>query len=104
MENEIVKQAFDYGVVPVTEREELKQIADEIRFFGKKRVEITFKIGEGLARARDIFRHDKSGGFQEWLKTEFNESSSRAYQYINFYEELGCSTFHLGRLWMQTRN
>lgn len=75
-----------YNTLSPAEKTELQTIAEEIHFLSKKTAEITFRIGEGLARARDIFRH-KDGGFQEWLETEFNESRRNAYNYINFYEK-----------------
>lgn len=81
-----MKKLTIYNSLSLVEKTELQGIAEEIHFLSKKTAEITFRIGQGLSRARDIFRH-KDGGFQEWLETEFNESRQRAYQYIQFYEQ-----------------
>lgn len=65
---------------------ELKQIADEVRYLSKKTAEVTYRAGQIMARARDIYRH-QGQGFKGWLKQEFNGSRSKAYQLIKFYEK-----------------
>ena len=65
---------------------ELKDIADEIRYLSRKTAEMTYRAGEIMARARDLYRH-KGGGFRKWLSVELNGSKSKAYQLIKFYEK-----------------
>jgi len=72
--------------LPVVVQHELNDIAAEIYYLNQKTAEFTFEIGKRLARAREIFRHE-GGGFQGWLETTFNESRTKAYKYIQFYEK-----------------
>jgi hypothetical protein len=83
--NEITKKK--HAPLTTTEENELKDISENIKFFGKKKAEITFLIGEGLSRARGIFFRHPDGGFEDWLKREFDESHRNAYRYINFFEK-----------------
>ena len=70
----------------LVEQTELKGIADEIRYYSAKIAEYTFEVGKRLHRAREIHRH-QGAGFQRWLADEFNESRTKAYKYIQFFEK-----------------
>ncbi|SMC74677.1 hypothetical protein SAMN02746065_10921 [Desulfocicer vacuolatum DSM 3385] len=79
------EMAIYEGLQPSTITE-LEQIADEIRYLSRKTAEITYRAGQIMARARDIYRH-QGGGFREWLRIELNGSKSKAYKLIKFYEK-----------------
>jgi hypothetical protein len=47
------------------------------------------EVGKLLADAREIYRHQKHGGFEGWITTKFGWERTKAYRLIWRYEQFG---------------
>lgn len=70
--------------------------ADSIRKLATNIVLDTIEIGQRLSEVRDRLSHNKKGGFEEWIKKEFEWSRRHAYRLMKIHEELGDTTVPTG--------
>lgn len=90
---ELQTQLFDYSVLDIETREFVKTQANEARFFLNRTIEDAIEVGKRFIAVRDKLKHNKNGGFESWVKTEFDMSRWTAYQFINLAENLNCVNF-----------
>lgn len=76
---------FDYKALDQTTRMVVMQRADEIRDELRKSIQSIVNVGEALADVQERLAGGAGGGFQAWLKKEFDWSRATAYNFINVY-------------------
>lgn len=74
---------FDYDSLDSETRIVVQQRTTEIKQLIRESNETIAQIGEKVAQVRDKLRHNKEGGFEQWLQSEFRWSKSTAYNLIN---------------------
>lgn len=79
---------FDYAALDAETRIVVQLRRDELKTLFRETAQNIFTIGEKLADVRDRLQHNKSGGFDGWIETEFGLSRRTAYNFINVYERL----------------
>jgi hypothetical protein len=77
---------FDYFSLDESVSAQIKTCANEIHQRIRQSAQAVIDIGERLAHVRDLLRHNKRGGFQQWLTAEFGWSKTTAYQFIQVFE------------------
>lgn len=80
MENEIVKPAFDYGVVPEASRELVKSKTIETKILVRQTAHGIIEIGKNLIEVKQAIGH---GNWLPWLDAEFGFSPSTAQNFMN---------------------
>lgn len=84
MSNEIT--LFDYASLPINDAMELNAIKERIKIRLKRTAEDIIEIGKDLIVAKEKCGH---GGFEKWLKTEFEMSQDSAQRFINVAKSFG---------------
>ena len=79
---------FDYGILPVNDAMALSAIKERIKIRLKRTAEDIIEIGLDLIEAKRIAGH---GGFEKWLKAEFEMSLSSATKIMQVGERFGNS-------------
>lgn len=77
---------FDYAGLDPETRIVVRQKADELKALLRAAAQNIFDIGARLTEVRDQLQHNKDGGFEAWLETEFGMSRRTAYNFIGVYE------------------
>ena len=85
MENEIVKPAFDYGVVPEASRELVKSKTIETKILVRQTAHGIIEIGKNLIEVKQAIGH---GNWLPWLDAEFGFSQSTADKFMNVAAKL----------------
>lgn len=80
MENEIVKPAFDYGVVPEASRELVKSKTIETKILVRQTAHGIIEIGKNLIEVKQAIGH---GNWLPWLGAEFGFSDQTARKFMN---------------------
>lgn len=83
MENEIVKPAFDYGVVPESSRELVKIKTVETKMLVRQTALGIIDIGKNLIEVKQAIGH---GNWLPWLDAEFGWSRKTAHRFIQVSE------------------
>lgn len=78
-----IQLAFDYNALDADTSILVRQRTDEIRGLMKRAAQDIIDIGQKLIEVRDLLRHNKAGGFDGWLRAEFDWDGRTAYRFIN---------------------
>lgn len=102
MENELIKD-FYYNTLDADAKLQLRVRESEIEvligqteLYARQTIVTAIETGKKLIEARELFRHNKNGGFSGWWEKRFGKSKQTAYNYINIAERFNSQT--VGRL------
>lgn len=82
---ELVK--FEYTSVQQAAR--LRHHKTAIQLLEEQMKRNIIDIGKHLAEAQEELRHNKQGGFREWVETELGWSIRTAYNYLSVFSQFG---------------
>lgn len=89
-----VPSLFDYEALKDETRVRVQECTNEIKTLVRNTQENIITIGKKLAEVQQLLRHDKKGGFRNWLSTEFGWTYRSAYNFIHVWETFGnCENF-----------
>ena len=89
MENEIVKPAFDYAVVPEASRELVKSKTIETKILVRQTAHGIIEIGKNLIEVKQAIGH---GNWLPWLDAEFGFSERSAQNFMNVADKFKSAT------------
>lgn len=101
---QMLANEFNYSELDVETQVLLRQRTSEIRSLVKRSASSIIEIGEKLAEVRDRLANNRPGksgkafavgGFEGWLKVEFDWVPMTAYRFINVWESLGQGNHNL---------
>lgn len=92
---EIVKVEFNYQTLDAESRIVVQQRTSEIHSLVRRSAQDIFDIGQKLAEVRSKLADNKQGGFEGWLKAEFEWSYRTALNFIRVYEQFNNENFSL---------